>query len=512
MIKFKKPYYFSVIFAIFLLGNQKYIKKANPKKPNIIYILADDLGIGDVSSYNPESKIKTPSIDGLISNGVKFNNTHTSSSVCSPTRYSILTGRYNWRSKMKKGVLNGYSKEIIPPNRQTIASFLKSEGYHTACIGKWHLGWTWDNIDKGVRNVNYSKPVINGPNSLGFDYSYCISASLDIPPYVYLENGKCTVIPKDTIAQSSGMGWYRKGLIAKGFKHDETLAEFTFHTLDYIENHANDDKPFFIYFPLTAPHTPILPSKKFKGKSGLNDYGDFVLMVDDVVKQVVDKLKKEGIYDNTIIVFTSDNGCSPSADYATLLEKGHNPSWKYRGTKSDIFDGGHRVPFIISWPAEIKKAKVSDQLVCTTDFFRTVSDLLNKPLTDGTAEDSYSFLKDIINTKLNSPSRDAIVNHSLFGEFAIQKGEWKLILTSSSGGWSNPKPNSPEAMKLPPYQLYNTNLDVAEQNNLFYKKPEKVAELKKLLTEYVKNGRSTAGTHQKNDDPQYWPQLSWINK
>jgi arylsulfatase A len=299
-------------------------------------------------------------------------------------------------------------------------------------------------------------------------------------------------------------------LAAKHFKHEETLQEFTKKTLDYIGENANKNKPFFVYFPLSAPHTPILPSKEFKGKSGLNDYGDFVLMVDDVVKQVVNKLKKEGVYDNTIIVFTSDNGCSPSADYATLLAKGHNPSWQYRGTKSDIYDGGHRVPFIVSWPKQTQMGKSSNQLMCTTDFFATISELLQVKQPDNTAEDSFSFLKDLKPVKTSTPKREDIINHSIFGELAISKGDWKLVMGQSSGGWSAPSPKDSTTLNLPKIQLFNIKTDIKEANNVYKEHPEIVNRLVNLLTQEIKNGRSTPGAIQKNTAPTYWPEISWM--
>lgn len=479
--------------------------------PNIIYILADDLGIGDVSGYNPDSKIKTPNIDRLILSGVKFTNMHTSSAVCTPTRYGIITGRYNWRSTLKDGVLGGYSPALIEPGRETVASFLKKHGYLTACIGKWHLGWNWSKKGNKPEEVDFSKPVSQGPHDQGFDYSFCIPASLDMAPYVYVENGCCTALPTDTCQAGTGMGFYRKGVAAPGFRHSEVLQTITSKAVDYIHSHSKGQRPFFLYFPLTAPHTPILPSAEYAGKSSLNPYADFVLMVDGIVKQLVEQLKKDGIYNNTMIVFTSDNGCSPQADFKTLEEKGHFPSWHYRGMKSDIFDGGHRVPFVVSWPDRIGSGKISGQLACSTDFFRTMADLLAKPLDDNMAEDSFSFLKELTSTKSDLPVRESIVNHSIGGYFAISRGKWKLILCSHSGGWSDPKPNSKMSEKLPPVQLYNIESDVSEKNNLADKYPLIVKELTALITGYVENGRSTPGTNQANTGPARWKQLSWMH-
>jgi arylsulfatase A len=355
-----------------------------------------------------------------------------------------------------------------------------------------------------------TKPVINGPKSYGFDYSFCVPASLDMPPYVYVENGSCQGLPADTCLAGKGMGFYRKGVTSPGFRHDKILQTLTSKALDYISLHATDQQPFFLYFPLTAPHTPILPSAEYAGKSGLNAYADFVLMVDNVIKQVVERLKKEGVYNNTLIVFTSDNGCSPQADFKTLAEKGHNPSWKYRGMKADIFDGGHRVPMVVSWPTEIRQKFISDQLICSTDFFRTIANLLGQPLPDNMAEDSFSFLKELNHKNPNLPVRESIVNHSIAGNFAISKGKWKLIFCSHSGGWSVPKPDSEKAKVLPPLQLYDTFADIGENNNLVKEYPGIVKELTTIISNFVRKGRSTPGTKQPNTGPERWEQLTWM--
>ncbi len=496
------------ILILSLFATSTFAQKTS--KPNIVYILADDLGIGDLSSYNPNSKIQTPNIDQLASKGVLFTDANTSSSVCTPTRYGIMTGRYNWRSRLKSGVLYGYDKALLDPKRQTIASFLQAQGYHTGVVGKWHLGWDWANIDAGKEKVDFSKPIQNGPNTYGFDYSHCIIGSLDMNPYVYVENGICTTIPVDTCAAEKGVRFYRAGMIAPDFKHEEVLPKFTEKAVSFINQNAHKDKPFFLYFPLPAPHTPVLPTGDFKGKSQLSPYGDFVLMVDDVVKQVVAALKAQGVYENTLIVFTSDNGFSPAGDLKAQLGKGHNPFLQFRGTKADIFEGGHRVPFIVAWDKEIKTPKTSTQMICTTDFFRTIATLFNQKLAENTAEDSFSFLNEILPQRSNRAKREVIVHHSINGNFAIRKGDWKLIMCSHSGGWSNPKPQSEEAKTLPPIQLYNLKNDIGETQNVYEKHPLIVKELTDLLTQYIKNGRSTSGKTQTNDGKPYWPQLTWM--
>lgn len=486
--------------------------KSVAQKPNIVYILADDLGIGDVSVYNTEGKIPTPNIDQLAKNGVRFTDAHTTSAVCTPTRYGIMTGRYNWRTSLKKGVLHGYDTPLIDPKRETVASFLRKQGYKTGMVGKWHLGWTWGNIEAGEKKVDFSKQVKNSPNTNGFDYSFCIPASLDMPPYAYVENGFCTAIPKDTCVGRKGIELFRAGIIAPDFQPEEVLGKFTEKALNFINQNAKKEKPFFLYLPLAAPHTPILPIGSFVGKSNISPYADFVLMVDNVVKQVTETLKKNGVYDNTIIVFASDNGFANPADLKAQLSKGHNPSMMYRGVKTDIFEGGHHVPFIVSWKKVIKTPKVSSQLLCTTDFFQTLSELNKTKLPDNVAEDSFSFLSEITGKKSEYVVRKSIIHHSSDGFFAIRKGKWKLIMCSHSGGNSKPKETSEEAKTLPPIQLYDLSTDIGETQNVYAKHPEIVKELTDLLTKQIKDGRSTKGQNQTNEGPAYWSQLTWLNK
>ncbi len=480
------------------------------QKPNIVYILADDLGIGDVSAYNPEGKIQTQNIDLLAQNGVKFTDAHTTSAVCTPTRYGIMTGRYNWRTTLKKGVLHGYDTPLIDPKRETVASFLQKQGYKTGIVGKWHLGWTWGNIEAGEKKVDFTKQVKNSPNTNGFDYSFCIPASLDMPPYAYVENGFCTATPKDTCVGRKGIELFRAGIIAPDFQPEEVLGKFTEKALSFINQNSNKEKPFFLYFPLAAPHTPILPIGKFAGKSNISPYADFVLMVDDVVKQVVETLKKNGVYDNTIIVFASDNGFANPADLKAQLSKGHNPSMMYRGLKTDIFEGGHHVPFIVSWKNAVKASKVSNRLICTTDFFQTIVELNNRQISDNTAEDSFSFLSEITGKKTTFEARQSVIHHSSDGFFAIRKDNWKLIMCSHSGGNGKPKETSEEAKLLPPIQLYNLSTDIGETQNVYAQHPEIVKELTALLTKQIQDGRTTKGKLQTNEGPAYWSQLTWL--
>ena len=482
------------------------------KKPNIVFIFADDMGYGDVSALNENSKIKTTNIDRIANEGVIFTDAHSSSSVSTPSRYSVLTGRYNWRSDLKSGVLMGYNKALIAPDRRTIASVLRDQGYQTACIGKWHLGWDWNNIEAGSDSVDFSKPISNGPTTRGFDYFYGIIASLDMAPYVYVENDMPTALP-DRVTVNDGMKYWRKGPTASDFDHEQTLPNFINRAVDYIHDKSKEDKPFYLYLPLPAPHTPILPIKEYQGKSGLNPYGDFVLMVDDMVGKVMKALKDAGVDDNTILVFSTDNGCSPQAKFDELQEKGHYPSYIYRGHKADLFDGGHRIPCVVRWPAQVKPHTVS-QTVCLTDFFATFAAVADYQLKDSEGEDSYNILPLLLNEKESNVIREATVHHSINGDFTIRKGEWKLLLSPGSGGWSFPRPGTDDDVikTLPLVQLYNMKDDPAETKNVYAEHPEIVKELKELMIKYVKEGRSTPGVPQKNDGPEVWKQLSWIEE
>lgn len=309
-------------------------KTNEQQKPNIIYILADDMGYGDISAFNEQGKIQTPNIDKLAIEGMRFTDAHTSSAVCTPTRYGILTGRYNWRSTLKSGVLTGKSKALIPPNRKTVAKMLQENNYTTAFIGKWHLGWDWamkDGEDTGGEgwspedfdNIDFSKPVKNGPKVLGFDYSYGHSGSLDMAPYVYVENGMPSQIPDSSTVNTGKYSWWREGPTSVDFIHEDVTPNFFRKSIQYIKEMSKQEKLFFLYLALPSPHTPILPTEEWQNKSGLNPYGDFVMMIDDYVGQMQQAIKEAGIEENTIVIFTSDNGCSPAAKIEELTEKGH---------------------------------------------------------------------------------------------------------------------------------------------------------------------------------------------
>ncbi|SHJ37902.1 Arylsulfatase A [Arenibacter nanhaiticus] len=509
-----------LLVGLFLIGCNE--KAEVEERPNIIYVLADDLGYGDIRAYNPEGKIRTPYLDQLASEGMRFTDAHTSSAVCTPTRYGILTGRYNWRSPLKSSVLTGNSKALIPTTRTTVASLLQKEGYATAFIGKWHLGWDWalkdpkvisgDGWDaKDFDNIDFSKPVTNSPNDLGFTYSYGHSGSLDMAPYVYVENGMPTMVP-DTVTESTDKyGWWRKGPTAKDFVFEDVTPNFFRRSFEYIKNKSKEGQPFFLYLALPSPHTPILPTEEWAGKSDLNPYGDFMMLIDAYMGQLNAVLKEAGAEENTLVVFTSDNGCSPAADINEMLAKGHSPSGIFRGHKADIFEGGHRVPFIVKWPQKIKAATIAEQTICTTDFLATCADIVGVDLKDEEGEDSFSMLPILLDNKAPTFAREATVHHSINGSFAIRKGKWKMIFAAGSGGWSAPKPKSKEEENLPPFQLYDLDNDPQEQHNLYGDFPEIESSLTALMKSYVENGRSTKGKKQHNEPEGYgsklWKQL-----
>jgi len=477
-------------------------------KPNIIYVLADDLGYGDLSCYNKDGKINTPNLDKLASQGVKFTDAHTSSAVCTPTRYGILTGRYNWRSTLKKSVLKGTSPSLIPSERETVASMMQKEGYSTAFIGKWHLGWNWV-MDKDGE-IDFSKPLTHSPNDVGFDYAYGHCGSLDMAPYVYVENGKVTQIPTKKTQSKEKYSWWREGYTAPDFIHEDVTPNFFRRAMGYVKTQANSNKPFFLYLPIPSPHTPILPTGEFKGKSGLNPYGDFVMMIDSYMGQLLETIKEAGIEDNTLIVFTSDNGCSPQADFDELAKFNHDPSGVFRGHKADIYEGGHRVPFIVKLPNRFKANQTSNEVICTTDFMATCADIIGADLADNMAEDSYSMLP-ILDRK-GKFQRSNTIHHSIDGSFSIREGKWKLVLCAGSGGWSYPRPRKDDVSQMPKYQLFNLKKDPSEEKNLFLSKQKKAKEMKALLIEIIQNGRSTSGLAQKNDYVKNWPQLKALLK
>ena len=475
---------FAAIFGIFAIS-AAFADEA--QKPNIVFVLCDDLGYGDIQSLNPErGKILTPAVDRLASEGMIFTDAHSGSSVCSPTRYGLLTGRYSWRTRLQKGVVQGFADCLIAPGRLTAASFLKQQGYHTAILGKWHLDFQYEDPETGktlTAKTGKDLPPVgskipDGPLQHGFDYFHGFHHAGSMK----------SVIENDTVIM-----------------HDDVinmLPRLSSQAVEYIDGRAQADRkqPFFLYVPFGSPHTPIVPTKPWQGKSGLGSYADFVMETDDGFRGILDALDRNGFTENTLVVFSSDNGCSKVVKIKKLQEQGHYPSAHMRGSKADLWDGGHRVPFIVRWPGKVKAGSTSDQLICLTDWIATCSDLLKTDLPDGTAEDSVSFLPAFSGDQIPS-TRKGIVHHSVSGHFAYRQGNWKLLLARGSGGWSGPNENAARKAGAPIAQLYNLQSDPAETNNLYEKNPEIAERLLAQLTSDVNRGRSTDGAESKNDLP-----------
>lgn len=473
------------------------------KKPNIIYILADDMGIGDVQVFNPErGKVATPRMDQLAEEGMAFTDAHTSSSVCTPTRYGILTGRYNWRTHLQRSVLWGYSEPLIANERLTVAEFLKTQGYRTATIGKWHLGMGMPTTDGKAANnqgtnIDWKGVIENGPVAHGFDHFWGISASLDMHPYIYIENDR--FVGEATVRKNF---WKKRvGPAEPEFEAVDVLPEIGRRTVEYINQQASDrsEPPFFVYVPLTSPHSPISIAPEWKGKSGLPEYADFMMQTDHVIGQIVDAVDEAGISDNTLIIVTSDNGCSEMPSDAEAMEAvGHYSSAQFRGYKSDLWEGGHRVPFIVRWPAVVEAGSVSDQAICLTDLMATCADILDASYPETEGVDSVSFLPALKGEQIVS-SRKGIIHHGIQGHFAYRQGKWKLLLSKGSGGWTSPTEAEAAKQGAPVAQLYDMEKDPGETTNLYHNHPEVVERLVELLEADVARGRSTAGPVVSND-------------
>jgi len=503
------------------------LKKTNNKNanlPNIVYILADDMGVGDVSGLNPNSKIATPNIDKLIKEGMSFSDAHTASAVCTPTRYGIITGRYPWRTQLKKGVLDGYSKPMITENIDTAPALLKRSGYKTAIIGKWHLGWNWVINDETLvpkdaklpaykytstveAKVDFTKPFTNGPSDCGFDYFYGINASLDFPPYAFSENNKVVSLPTNQFkAQGPNKtkpNWkkdltnkqkmQRPGLKSPEFDAGETLLKLTEHSVKYI-NQQDQNKPFFLYVPLTAPHTPVLPRKDFVGTSKADSYGDFTQELDWSVGQIMKALKNKGLDQNTIVIFTADNGASKVSFPVEFEDKyDHKPSNTLKGRKGSLNEGGHRVPFIVWWKNQIQPNSTNNTPISLNDLYATCAEIVNEKQAKNQGVDSYSILT-LLKGK-NTYSRTESIYSDFGGRLAIRKGDFKLILSTKPGK----------------EKLYNLKDDISEKNDLSKNSDYTIIkkQLEESLNSTINNGRSTEGTVLKNDGTLVWENFQW---
>ncbi len=486
-----------LLFALFLI-----VATLQAAKPNIIFIMADDMGYGDVQALNPKSKIPTPHLNRLAKQGMTFTDAHSPSGVCTPTRYGVITGRYCWRSRLKRGVLGGYSAPLIEKDRPTVGSALQKAGYHTAAIGKWHLGMNmtrreggkpskdrWD----GDGNVDFTKPIADSPITRGFHEYFGVSASLDMAPYVWIENNHFV---KARLVQQPAVkfpGYVRQGPRAADLKFEEGLDVLAERAAGFLKRMAKQDKPFFLYLPLTGPHKPVTPHKRFQGKTGKGPYGDFVMNVDDAVGQVLKALDTNSLSDNTLVLFTSDNGSFMyrvedeedhvnSPDKQQYHSKNHRANGPWRGTKADIWEGGHHVPFFARWPGKVEAGSQCERVITHTDLFATAAELAGAKIPKGAAADSYSYLPLLLG-KEKQYSRPPVIHHSSGGMFAIREGDWKLILGNGSGGRQQPRGKAFSK----PYILSNIREDQAETKNHAKTEPKTVSRLEKAFQNIHQN-------------------------
>ena len=487
------------------------VRAAEPTKPNIVYILADDLGYGDVGCYNPTSKIPTPNMDRLAKEGVRFTDAHSPSSVCTPTRYALLTGRYAWRTRLQRNVIGPFSQPLIAEKRYTVPGMLRKQGYATACIGKWYLGWGWPIPgDDGKRD--FTKPIPNGPTTRGFDRYFGTDVP-NYPPYCFLENDRTVGIPSAS-APVGRDAFNIAGPMVPDWKLVDVLPSLEKRAVEYIEKAAKRDKPFFLYLPLTAPHYPVVPAA-FRGKSKAGEYGDFVVQTDRVVGEVLDALKRSGVAEKTLVFLTSDNGPEISGEvkpgaYDRLKKYKHSSMGSLRGTKRDAWEGGHRVAFIARWPGKIQPGTTCDETICHVDLMATLAALLEVKLADDAGVDSVNILPALLGEKRKTPLREATVHHSGQGKFALRKGNWVLIFAPS--GDDNRKQGEPSWFQkdrgYKPHteagELYNLANDPTQKDNRYATESAKVMELTALMERYVSEGRSTPGPKQKNDASVTW--------
>jgi len=466
-------------------------------RPNVIVILADDLGQGDLSCNNPESKIPTPHLDRLASEGINFSDAHSPSGVCTPTRYGLLTGRYAWRTRLKRGVLNGASPPLIERGRLTLPAMLKSRGYATAAIGKWHLGHEWPLKDAAGKvtpeNIDWDRPALYSPLDAGFTYHFGLAK----PAWAFMENRKVLVepteafdlthIPSEIIGGNNDSGFRQPG-----FQFEDMIPAWIEKTNGFIKRTAESDTPFFVYFAPICPHRPINPNPEFHGKSECGVFGDFVVELDAAVGELLATLDETGQAENTLVIFSADNGAEVNA-YGHIERYDHWSSNGRRGVKRDLYEGGHRVPFIARWPGQIPAGTKSDEIICLTDLFATTAAIIGFKLPLIAAEDSYNILPALRAERFKAPIREATVHHSARGNFAIRQGNWVYI--DGPSGADNREPDLVlKALGVVPdeesAELYNLSDDPKETTNVIRQYPEKADALRSLLNRYRSLSRS----------------------
>ncbi len=492
--------------------------QAKPANPHIIVIYTDDQGYGDVSCLNPQAKFQTPNLDRLAREGMIFTDGHSPDTVCTPSRYGLLTGRYSWRTELKRGVFGAERPCLIPDDRVTLASLLRQQGYHTGMVGKWHLGMDFPNERA---NRDWSQPVKDMPLDKGFDYFFGIPASLNYGVLAWFEGRYAKVPPTqytqkkpnqiafsdyrikppydpetDRLAPANPKTGQIKGKleIAPDFVDSECLTRFTDKAITWIRNHqtgSKKDKPFFLYLSYTSPHKPVIPLEQFRGQGKAGAYGEFVIETDWHIGRLLKTLDDAGIADNTLIVFTSDNG--PETTWRQRKKTyDHSSSHIYREGKRSIYEGGHRVPFLVRWPAKVKAGSIWNEPVCQTDLLATFAELLQTKLPANAGEDSHSFLG-ALTGQTHTEQRPPMIHHGISGRFAIRSGDWKLVMES----------------KKDSRELYNLAEDPSEMKNLLERQPERAQQLLTKLNHIITQGRSTPGSKSTNDTP-LWTDLVWL--
>lgn len=483
------------------------------KSPNVLILYADDLGFGDLGCYHPESKIPTPNLDRLAKEGMRFTDGHSSSGICTPSRYALLTGRHHWRDF--HGIVNAFGSSVIQPERLTLPEMLQGKGYHTAVIGKWHLGWDWNAIKKpnakatevgegrrkkkqlGPEAFDWSKSIPDGPLAHGFHY-YFGDTVINFPPYCWIENDKVVKAP-DTImdtkkwpAIKEGNWECRPGPMASDWNPYENIPTTTQKGVDYIKEQAKTDKPFFLYFAYPSPHAPIIPNDEFDGKSKAGPYGDFVFETDHSVGRLLKALEESGQADNTLVIFTADNGPEHYA-YARDQKFDHWSAHPFRGLKRDIYEGGHHVPFIIKYPGVTKAGSTNDALVSQIDIMATLAAILKVDLPDkNAAEDSHNLLP-LLEGKVDSV-RTTHIHNTFKDAYAMRHGDW-ILVEGKTGyhsrrdkNWEK-KHDYPEVERKEP-KLFNFKEDPGQRKDLATENPEKVKELRALLKKIREQGYS----------------------
>jgi len=496
----------SICFLIITFALAGFIK-AEKVKPNIIILYADDMGVADVSYGDAERKIQTPNIDRLSASGMTFTDAHSSSGICTPSRYALLTGQHHWRRFHK--IVNAFDESVFRKNEFTVARMLEKEGYTTGCFGKWHLGWDWDSIrkpkikpkDPRASSYDWTKPFKGGPIDQGFDYYYG-DGTINFPPYCWIENDKILSPPVKPVIKSeplAGGGSFRKGPMAEDWDPYKVLPTVTQKTVDWIDQ-QNGEKPFFAYLAFNSPHYPIVPNKEFHGKSMAGYYGDFMVETDAMVGKVLDILEKKGIADNTIVIFTADNGAENLA-FQRLEEFEHWSSGKFRGVKKDLYEGGHRVPFIVRWTGNIESGSKSNEVISQVDLTATLASIVGHKLSNDVAIDSYDFLPVWKGEEYESPLRTATVQNTVPKKYALRQGEWVYINTNTGVTGNSPqfikeyKESYLQHFDLTSFPknskglLFNLKEDPRQSENLYSQEPERVKEMNALLNKYIKGER-----------------------